>query len=213
MGWIHPDIEGSTPLLNRIVDNKFLTGSNKTRKAVRSMQHAACSTEHAARSTPVTRKEIKDHSTSQFHVPITRGWVNSFVLRYPGKIVQTKSSPQEEQCLQGPQVFLERTVSNVNEDVQGCTAELVFNLDEVGISDWEDRKARKVVVSYRRPCATIRSQTIQYGISRKVKHISVIACVFAAGESLTSYILTSQDSPSVREQLKKHGVRFGLERI
>jgi hypothetical protein len=47
-------------------------------------------------------------------------------------------------------MFLERSVQNLNEYVHGWTAELVFNLDEVGISDWEDRKARKVVVSYRR---------------------------------------------------------------
>jgi hypothetical protein len=56
-------------------------------------------------------------------------------------------------------VFLESTVQNLNESeyeyeyeyeyVQGCRAELVFNLDEVGISDWDDHKARKVVVSYR----------------------------------------------------------------
>jgi hypothetical protein len=41
----------------------------------------------------------------------------------------------------------------------------------------------------------------------------VNACVSAAGESLTSCILPSQDSPSVREQLKKHGVRFGTDLI
>jgi hypothetical protein len=35
--------------------------------------------------------------------------------------------------------------------------------------------------------------------------------VYAAGESLTPYILTSHDSPKVRERLKKHGVRFGTD--
>jgi hypothetical protein len=50
---------------------------------------------------------------------------------------------------------------------------------------------------------------IRQGISRKVKNISVIAYIFAAGESLAPYVITSQKSPSVREQLKKHRVRFG----
>jgi hypothetical protein len=54
---------------------------------------------------------------------------------------------------------------------------------------------------------------MHHGISRKVKHIWVIACVSAAGESLTPYIITSQDSPSVRGQLKKHGVRNGTDLI
>jgi glutamine cyclotransferase len=62
-------------------------------------------------------------------------------------LLQAKSSPPEEQRLQVPRVFLQRTVQNLNEYeyIQGCTAELVFNLDEIGISDWENRKARKVV--------------------------------------------------------------------
>jgi hypothetical protein len=46
-----------------------------------------------------------------------------------------------------------------------------------------------------------------HGISRKREHISVIICISAVGISLTPYILTSQDSASVREQLKKHRVR------
>jgi hypothetical protein len=109
-------------------------------------------------------------------------------------------------------VFLERTVQNLTEYeyIQGCTAELVFNLDEIGMSDWEDCKVRKAVIS-----ETMRGQAKQdtHGISRKLKHISVIACVFAAGEPLTPYSITLQDSPWVREQLKKHHVRFAMERI
>jgi hypothetical protein len=82
--------------------------------------------------------------------------------------------------------------------------ELVFNLDDVGMSDWDHRKTRKVSVP-----ATMRGVRIHHGISRIVKHISVIACLCAAGKSLTPYINTSQDSAWVRKQLKKHGVRFG----
>jgi hypothetical protein len=82
----------------------------------------------------------------------------------------------------------------------------VFNLDEVGISDWEDRKTRTVILP-----ATMRGQTIHHEISRTVKHISVIACVCAAVESLTSYIITSQDPMLVQERLKKEGVRFGMD--
>jgi hypothetical protein len=128
--------------------------------------------QNAEGSASVTRKEIKDYCTSQFQVPITRGWVTSFVLRYPNEVIQAKSSPQEEQRLRVSRMFLERTLQNLNEceHVQGCPAEVVFNLDEVGISDWEDRKARKVVVLYRRPSAVGRAM-IHHGMSRNVKHI------------------------------------------
>jgi hypothetical protein len=82
-------------------------------------------------------------------------------------------------------------------------AELVFNRDEVGTSDWEDHKTKT------KTCivpATMRGQTIHHEISRTVKHISLIACISAAGESFTPYIITSQAPTSVQERLKKEGV-------
>jgi hypothetical protein len=98
--------------------------------------------QNAEGSTPVTRKEIREYCTSQFQVPITRSDHSS------------KNFPQEEQGLQVPRMFLKRTMQNLSEYVQGWTPELVFNLDEIDISDWEDRKARKVVGP-----GTMRGQT------------------------------------------------------
>jgi hypothetical protein len=87
-------------------------------------------------------------------------------------------------------------------------ADLVFNLDEVSISDWEDRKRKHVVVP-----AAMLGQSIHHGVSRKVKHISVIVCVSAVGASVLPYIVTSQNSPVVQELLKKQGVCFGRDMI
>jgi hypothetical protein len=95
-------------------------------------------------------------------------------------------------------------VQNLNKYAQGCVAESVLNLDKVSISNWEDRKTTTVLVP-----TTMHRQMIHHGISRTIKHISVTACVSAAGESLALYMTTSQDSVSVREELKKHGVRPG----
>jgi hypothetical protein len=53
-------------------------------------------------------------------------------------------------------MFLERTEQDLKEHVQRCVAELMFNLDEVGISDWEDRKTKTVIVT-----AAMLGQTIQ----------------------------------------------------
>jgi hypothetical protein len=87
-------------------------------------------------------------------------------------------------------------------------AELVFNLDEVGISDWEEHKTKTETLIVP---ATMRGQTIHHEISRTVKHISVIACISAAGESLTLYIITSQARTSVSERLQTEGVRFSTD--
>jgi hypothetical protein len=87
---LYQDIDGNILLLNRIVNRKFSTGSTKARKA-----------------TPVAKKEIKNHCTSQVQASITRGWVNSVVLRYPDEIIQRKSVSSEEQRLHVPKVFRE----------------------------------------------------------------------------------------------------------
>jgi hypothetical protein len=76
-------------------------------------------------------------------------------------------------------------VRDLNEHGQVCVSELVVNLTEVGISDWEDRKAGKVVIP-----ATMDARPIRRAVSRNVKHISVIACMSAAEESLMPYIIT-----------------------
>jgi hypothetical protein len=73
----------------------------------------------------------------------------------------------------------------------------VFNLGEVGISDWEDGKTNKVIA-----LAPMFGQMIHHGISRNVKHISMIACLPVAGESFPHHRLTSLNSPTVREHLK-----------
>jgi hypothetical protein len=54
---------------------------------------------------------------------------------------------------------------------------------------------------------------MHYKVNRHLKHVSVIARVSEVGESLVPHLVTSQNSANVREQLKKHGVRFGTDFI
>jgi hypothetical protein len=139
-------------------------------------------------------------------MPVSRGWVNSFVGRHLDRLCKAKSASQEAQRLEVPCCFLDEVVRCLTQFVQGCVAELVFNLDEVGISEWEDRTTKKVIIP-----VSARDRTIHHKINRALKHVSVIACVSAARESLMPYIVTSQDSAKLREQLKKRGVRFGTD--
>jgi hypothetical protein len=83
---------------------------------------------------------------------------------------------------------------------------MALNLDEDVILDWEERKTKEGIVT-----TTILGQTIHHGVSRRVKHISVIACFSAAGESLLPYIVASQNSSTVEQHLKKQGVRVGRD--
>jgi hypothetical protein len=56
--------------------------------------------------------------------------------------------------------------------------------------------------------AAMLGQMIHHGVSRNVRHISVIVCVSAVGEALIPYLITSQNSSTVQEHFQKQGVRF-----
>jgi hypothetical protein len=105
-----------------------------------------------------------------------------------------------------PGIFLDETIYCRREYVQGIKKELVFNLDEVGLSEWEDRKDKEVFVPM-----TIAGQTIHHRTSRNVKHILIVTCITAGGESLTPCIVTLQDSWTLRRRLISCGVRLGVD--
>jgi hypothetical protein len=130
--------------------------------------------------------------------------VDSFILRRSDELTEKKSSPQEKPRLQVPRIFLNETISRMNEAVQGCPADLVFNLDEIGISDWADRKPKKVVVPM-----TATSHSIHHRVSRNLKHISIVTCIFVSGGCLTPYMITSQDSVAVCRSLEAGGWSHG----
>jgi hypothetical protein len=96
------------------------------------------------KSNPVTRTNICRYCEAQFAISIPLGWVNSYISRHQTKLIETRSTPQEQ--LQVPEIFREETIGAMREAVHGRTADPVFNLDEIGILEWEDQKVRTVVV-------------------------------------------------------------------
>jgi hypothetical protein len=91
------------------------------------------------------------------------------------ELFETVSRPQENTRLEILRLFLDRIVERLKQRVPSCCAELVLNLDEVGISEWEDRVRGKVIVriSMSRP-------TIHDGVHRNLKQVSV-RCSESAG--------------------------------
>jgi hypothetical protein len=125
-----------------------------------------------------TRTDLRQHCQAKYSVAISRGRIDSFILRHRDELGETKSTPQEDTGLEVPPIFLDETVCCLGEYVHGMKAELVFNLDEVGVSEWEDRKDKKVVIP-----TVLSGQTIYHHGSRNLKHMSVITCIRAAGRA------------------------------
>jgi hypothetical protein len=165
-------------------------------------------TSQAEKNAAVTRTEIMNYCREVCKIAVTRGWVDSFISRHSAELIEKKSSPQEEPRLQVPRIFLDQTGHSMHGAVQDRPTDLVFNLDEVGISDWEDRQPKKVVVPI-----TAALHSIHHRLSRSVKHISVVACISASGACLTPYVVTSQDSAAVRRDLEADGMQIGRHLI
>jgi hypothetical protein len=79
--------------------------------------------------------------------------------------------------------FPEAVIDGFRDRIHNSCVELVLNLDEIEISEWDDRHEKRVIV----PSAT-RGQTIFHGVQRNLKHISVMACIPAAGEHMTPFL-------------------------
>jgi hypothetical protein len=124
---------------------------------------------NAAKNMGVTGPGVRARLANHCRLSVTRGWVNSFIGRHLDRLWKVKSSPHESQRLEVPRCFHEETIRCLGEFVQGRPAERVFNLDEVGISDWEDRQTKKVII----PLSS-REQTIHHKINRGLKHMSII---------------------------------------
>jgi hypothetical protein len=148
--------------------------------------------ERTSKNNLVTRCDIRQYVTSRYGFSATRGWVNSFSGHYTDERYKAKKSPKELARLEIPRCFLDQTTACIAQFVHDQPTGPVFNLDEVGISVWEDRKTKTVVIP-----KLMSKQTIHHKINWNVKHVSVIACVSAAGESLIPYIVTSQDPSHV----------------
>jgi hypothetical protein len=58
-------------------------------------------------------------------------------------------------------------IACLGEHLPGSCAELVFNLDQAGIFEWEDRAPREVIVPVSRT-----DQKIHHGVRRNPKHVS-----------------------------------------
>jgi hypothetical protein len=57
----------------------------------------------------------------------------------------------------------------------------------------------------------MEDQTVHHRESRSVRHISIITCITAGEESLTPYIVTSDDSDAIRKRPMRHGVRLAAD--
>jgi hypothetical protein len=162
----------------------------------------------AQKSQSSTRTDIANYGVKKPGKSITRAWVDSLLIRPNVVMTKTVSNSPDDPRLQVPREFLIVTICEMEEAPQSSVRELASNLNELGVSEWDDRETRTVVVP-----AEMGSQAIHHGANRNLKHMTIGTCLAASEKHTIPFVMTSQDSGNLRRGLGKNGIEFGRHYI
>jgi hypothetical protein len=106
---------------------------------------------------------------------LTKGGVHAFLDRHLDELQLCCSLPEEETSLKIPRAYLDDYINVLKNHLVENVAELVFNLDELGSVDWEDRKMKKVITP-----SLGHKEEVYHAISRCERHLTLLACISGA---------------------------------
>jgi hypothetical protein len=129
-----------------------------------------------AEGNAMTKRQVVEFIRETYDRSLTKGWLHTFIGHNLDTLQICHSLPQEDTRFTVLREQLEDHIENMKSVVAGKFAELVFNLDEVGSSDGEDWKPRKVIVP-----RTVSQDNIYHPVSRRYRHLTLLTCVSAGG--------------------------------
>jgi hypothetical protein len=88
----------------------------------------------------------------------------SFLKSHERLICRSVVRPQENLSLEVPHEHLDRYIKLIQEYVPLVPTELLFNIDESGFSDWEERKPKGVPISIEGRRLSITQQVAKFAI-------------------------------------------------
>jgi hypothetical protein len=147
----------------------------------------------------MTQKELLQMVREQDNAGLAPGWVNAFIGRHLDALETGRSLPQDDTRLTVQRSQLEEHIQTMKVHEAGKLSELVFNLDELGSADWDDRKVKTLMVP-----AEVRKEDVYLAVSRRHRRVTLLACVSATGDALTPMLVTGNP---IRECLWNRGVR------
>jgi hypothetical protein len=133
----------------------------------------------------------------------TAGRIQNFFVRHADRICRAVIAPQEKPRLEIPQLFLDKYLVLIKKYIPLVPTESIFNIDECGFNDSEERKSRLVVIP-----TGIRNSTFHYPVNRGIRHRTFICCISPAGDAYCPLLIASD--PAVRQAVDQR-VREALD--
>jgi hypothetical protein len=110
----------------------------------------------------------------------------SFLKKHANLICQSVIRPQENVRLEVSHENLDQYIRLIKEYVLLVRTELLFNIDESGFSDWEERKPKCVLIP-----TEARETTLHYPASRKIRHQTLVCCITVAEDAYCPLLVSS----------------------
>jgi hypothetical protein len=114
------------------------------------------------------------------------GWLRTFIDRHRSQVTRAIVHPQEHVRLQVPRCWLDRYIQLIKNYIPQIPAELISNIDEISLSDWEERKEKKVLI----PSGHIDSR-LHDPVNWSIRHHTLICCISTAGDAYSPLLITA----------------------
>jgi hypothetical protein len=114
----------------------------------------------------------------RFNKTLTYGWMKQSLDRHKSEMPGVTLAPQEKARLEVPRCYLEEYLTLIKKSVLIVSTELLFNLDETALSEWENRRSKPVVIPTQE-----QESTPHYPVGRSVRHHTLLCRVIASGDS------------------------------
>jgi hypothetical protein len=152
----------------------------------------------------MTQGEILDWINLELKHRLNYTWISHFLERHSGTVMRAIVHPQEDPRLQVPRTWLNRYLALITKIVPLASCELIFNMDETGLSDWEERRAKGVVVP-----TTLQGRRLHFGVSRKNRHETLLCTISASGDAYLPLLIAAE--PRVCELFELRPIRKNID--
>jgi hypothetical protein len=105
--------------------------------------------------------------------------------------------------LQAARLYLEQDIVWIKTWAPLVPAEPIFNLDETGLSDGEERKPKRVLI-----LATTEDSRLHDPVDRGIRHQTLLCCISASGDACCPLLVCS--TPAAWNIFER-GVRQGID--
>jgi hypothetical protein len=146
-------------------------------------------------------------------VTLTHGWIQKFFSRHSTSVANAVVSPHELPRLQTSRCNLDKYVNLLKAYIPFVPSELIFNLDETGLSDWGERRSEPLPIT-----ADGVSRPLHYPVDHGIHDQTLLCCISASGDAYCPcYSLrTAQCSAHLRREFARTSMcksKFSVQSI